>query len=130
MVKDPIFYQPLGRREIKKLTDLNRFCLNSSGDWSSSPMAVDNQGPFLILNLIVLSSSVIFESTVSESLMNTGYLPTVLTILPTSLVNLSLRDSETKSTSYFLAHFLTSLASLANLLMSSKLLASKLRALA
>lgn len=79
---------------------------------------------------MVLYNSYIFESIVSESLIKTGYLPTVLTNLPTSLVNLSLSDSETKSTSYFLAHFLTYLASLANLLISSKFEASNFKALA
>lgn len=130
IVKDPIFCQPFGRREMRKLTDLKRFCLNSSGVCSSSPMAVANQGPFLILNLMVLRSSCILESTVSESLMKTGCLPTTLTILPMALVNLSFKDSDTKRTSYFLAHFFTCLASLANLEISSKLEASNLRALA
>lgn len=112
------------------MTDLNKFCLISSGVYSSNPIAVANHGPFLILNLTVFKSSAILDSIDSESLTKTGYLPTVFTILPTSLVNLSLRDSETNNTSYFLAHFLTYLASLANLLISSKFVASKFIALA
>ena len=130
IVKDPIFCQPFGRRETRKLTDLRRFCLSSSGVCSSSPMEVAIQGPFLILNLMVLMRSAILDSMDSESLMKTGCLPTTLTSLPTALVNLSLRDSETKRTSNFLAHFLTSLASLESLVTSSKLEASNLRALA
>jgi hypothetical protein len=130
IVKDPIFCQPFGRREMRKLTDLNRFCLNSSGVYSSSPIAVAIHGPFLILNLMVFNNSYIFESIVSESLMKTGYLLTLLTILPTALVNLSFKDSDTKRTSYFLAHFFTSLVSLANLLISSIFEASSFKALA
>lgn len=130
IVKDPIFCQPFGRREMRKLTDLNRFCLNSSGVYSSSPIAVAIHGPFLILNLMVFNNSYIFESIVSESLMKTGYLLTLLTILPTALVNLSFKDSDTKRTSYFLAHFFTSLVSLENLLISSIFEASRFKALA
>jgi hypothetical protein len=62
--------------------------------------------------------------------MNTGYLLTTLTILPIALVNLSFKDSDTKRTSYFLAHFLTYLASLANLEISSIFEASSFKALA
>ena len=130
IVKDLTFYHPFGNNEIRKLIDLRTFCLISSWDKLSWAMAVANHGPFLILNLTVLLSSTIFDSRVSFSAMKLGYWPTELTYLPTSLMNLSLSDSETKRTSYLLAHFLTNLASLAKTFISSKLWASTPIALA
>lgn len=72
-VKDLIFYHPFGSKEIKKLIDLNIFYLISSTLRLSVAIAVANHGPFLILNLTVLSNSYTLDSTFSFSRIKLGY---------------------------------------------------------
>lgn len=129
-VRDLMFYHPFGSKDIKKLIDLRMFYLISSTERLSVAIAVASQGPFLILNLTVFNNSWTLLSIFSFSRMKLGCCPTELTCFPTILINLSFRVSETKRTSYFLAHFLTILFSLERMFNSSISLASILRALA
>lgn len=125
-----IFYHPFGNKEAKKLIDLLTFCLIYSISRVSTPTDYASHAFFLTLNLIVQSNSLNFYSTVSFSEIGTGNFPIEVTCLPISLVTFLESDSDTKRTSNFLAHFLISLDSLLNFLISSILRASILRALA
>ena len=95
------------------------FCLSSSSVRLAVPTAVPIQRTFFNWNLTVLLISLTLSSTFSFSPIATGNFPILLRVLPISLGICFIKDSEARSTSNGLAHFLINFLSLLNFLAPS-----------
>lgn len=108
----PTFCHPFFIRETRKLIDIVRFCLISSSDCSTFPIAVPRQAAFLGWNLTVFLTSLILSVNLSPSAKVIGNLLSLTSTLPKSLVICLATESDARRTSYFLKYFLIFVLSL------------------
>lgn len=114
MYRVPTFCHPFFINDTKKLIDIVKFCLISSSDCSTLPIAVPKHEAFFDWNLTVCLTSLILSRSFSPSAKATGNLPSLTKTLPSNFVTCLATESDAKRTSYFLHHFLIFVLSLLN----------------